>query len=59
MSNANVIKPNNMFHTPNDWEELMDWINRHHSNESVHLLTAAVMAWNLAAKVTNKETEDV
>ena len=59
MSNANVIKPHNMFHTPESWDEVERWINRHSPDERIHLLTAAMMTWNLAAKTVNKETEDV
>jgi len=47
------IKPEEMFHTPKDWEELMDWIMRHNPDDRAHLTTVAVMAWNLAARITN------
>ena len=56
------IKPNEMFHTPDDFEELQDWINRHNLDERIHLLTAAVMGFNLAAKASSelvKEIEDL
>lgn len=59
MSNANVIKPNNFFHTPESWDEVERWIDAHPKEARVILYTAAVMTWNLAAKITNKETEDV
>ena len=55
MSTVNVIKPNNMFHTPDDWQELQEWIERHSTHERIHLLTAAMMAWNLCIK--QMETE--
>ena len=57
MSNANVLTPNNMFHTPDSWKEVVDWIEAHPREDRIHLYTAAVMAWNLAAKITNEETE--
>ena len=55
MSNANVIKPHNFFHTPESWDEVERWINRHSPDERIHLLTAAMMTWNLATKTVNKE----
>ena len=50
-----------LFHTPEDWDEVMHWINQHNPEDRAHLVTAAAMTWNLAAKLTNpqKETEDV
>jgi len=47
------IKAEEMFHTPEDWDELMNWIERHNRDDRAHLVTAAIMAWNLAAKITN------
>lgn len=54
-----TIKPIGLFHTPKDWPELQDWIERHSPEERAHLWTAACMAWNLAAKITSPEEEDV
>jgi hypothetical protein len=34
------------------------WIELHRKEDRVHLYTAALMTWNLAAKTVNKETED-
>jgi len=45
-----LIEPINMFHTPSDWDELMDWVNRHAKSDRPHLLTAAAMGWNAACK---------
>ena len=62
MSNANVIKPNEMFATPNSFDEIMDWVNLHAKEDRVHLMTAAMMAWNLAAKASGdlvKEIEEL
>jgi hypothetical protein len=53
------IKPSGMFHTPDDWDELTAWIERHNAEDRVHLFTAAAMAWNLAAKLTNATGERV
>jgi len=51
-----MVKPINLFHTPNDWDEIMKWINAHNKEDIAHLTTAAAMAWNLAAK-TIKENQ--
>jgi hypothetical protein len=45
------IEPVGLFHTPSGWVELQEWIDRHDSESKAHVMTAAVMAWNLAAKV--------
>jgi len=47
-----MIKPVGLFHTPEDWDELMNWIHKHSPEDRAHLTTAAAMAWNLAAKLT-------
>jgi hypothetical protein len=49
-----------LFRTPEDWDEVMHWINLHNPKDRAHLVTAAAMSWNLAAKLTNpqKETEE-
>ena len=52
-----ILKPVDMFHTPEDWDALTAWINRHNPEDRAHLITAAMMAWNLAAKLTAPETE--
>lgn len=55
-----TIKPIGIFHTPRDWDELMDWINGHHSDERAHLIVASGMTWNLACKLapTTDKKED-
>lgn len=45
-----MIKPIKLFHTPEDWDELMVWIHQHNAEDRAHLTTAAAMAWNLAFK---------
>jgi|TARA_R110000824_G_scaffold93483_2_gene226036 hypothetical protein len=54
-----LIKPLGLFYTPQDWDELMEWINRHNTSERPHIMTAAAMGYNLAAKQSQKETQDV
>ncbi len=51
------IAAQELFHTPADWKELHDWIDAHSPEDRAHLTVAAVMAWNLAAKITNKNDE--
>ena len=53
-----LIKSIGLYHTPESWDELIEWINMHHSSDRPHLLTAAGMAWNLAAKAVEL-VEDV
>lgn len=48
-----------MFHTPKDWEELERWILLHSAEDRPHLFTAAMMAWNLAASLQQKEEQNV
>jgi hypothetical protein len=50
-----MIKPIGLFHTPKDWDELQLWIDSITSCDKIIVLTAAAMAWNLAAKETNNE----
>ena len=50
------MEPIGWVHTPNDWDELMEWIDQHAKADRPHLLTAALMAYNLACKY-HKENE--
>jgi hypothetical protein len=52
-----MLKPIGIFHTPKDWDELMLWIESSASCDKTMLLTAAGMAWNLAAKETRNTKE--
>jgi len=49
------IQPVELFYTPKRWDELMDWINQHNPSERPHLITAAMMTWNLACQFANAE----
>ena len=49
-----MLKANGMFHTPNDTNELLSWIEEHKGQDRIHVMTAAMMAWNLAAKIVNE-----
>ena len=44
------IQPVELFHTPKSHDELMDWIKQHNPEDRPHLVTAAMMAWNLACR---------
>tara|TARA_R110000796_G_scaffold245976_1_gene370508 strand:+ start:519 stop:686 length:168 start_codon:yes stop_codon:yes gene_type:complete len=50
------IKPHQLFNTPDDWDTITAWIDAHPKGDRIHLWTAAGMAWNLAAKLSTKET---
>jgi len=45
------------FHTPANWDELHAWLDNLEGSEKAMATTAAIMAWNLAAKLTNQEEE--
>jgi len=53
----NKIQPINLAHTPKDWTELTQWLEGFNGSERGVATLAALMAWNLAAKLT-QETED-
>lgn len=46
------IRPVDLFHTPKSWDEIMKWINLHNPEDRPHLITAAMMTWNLACSLT-------
>ena len=52
-----MLKPLNIFHTPKDWAELQKWLEGMHGPEAVMATTAAMMAWNLAAKTVKERSE--
>jgi len=45
------------FHTPANWTELQGWLDELNGSEKAMATVAALMAWNLAAKLTNQEEE--
>ena len=51
------LQKSKMFATPNNWEELFDYIDGFHEGEKVAAMICAHMAWNLAAEIT-KPQED-
>ena len=52
------IEPIGLAHTPEDWKELMEWLEGHNGSERGVATVAALMAWNLAASITNEPAED-
>ena len=42
----------NLFKTPKTFSEVQDWIDIHSPSERPHLITAAMMVWNLCAELT-------
>jgi hypothetical protein len=56
MATKHNLIPSGLFATPKDMDALMNWIELHSDpQEKIHCLTAAMMAWNLACKLTNPE----
>lgn len=53
----NMIKEMGIFHTPETWDELMKWVHSHSAEDRAHLVTAIGMAWNLACKEANDDTD--
>lgn len=52
-----TIKPVGLFHTPENMQELQDWLAQFTGQEAAAVNTAAFMAWNLAAKLTAQADE--
>ena len=50
-----TIKPHGLFNTPESFDVIEAWINRHPQEDRLHLMTAAMMTWNYACKVANDE----
>jgi hypothetical protein len=50
-----TLKPHGLFNTPESFDVIEEWINRHPKEERVYLMTAAMMTWNYACKVANDE----
>lgn len=51
----NILEPNTLFATPESKEEFAAWLDSLKGNEKFIALTAATMAWNLAAKLVNEQ----
>ena len=51
------LEPNHLFNTPESKEEFAAWLDSLKGDEKFIAVTAASMAWNLAAKLVNEATE--
>jgi hypothetical protein len=50
-----AIKPCNIFHTPEDMDELEQYLANFSGGEAIAARVSAMMAWNLACKLTAPE----
>lgn len=50
-----ALEPNTLFATPENKEEFASWLDGFKGQEKIIALTAASMAWNLAAKLVNEQ----
>tara|TARA_R100000951_G_C2529344_1_gene145907 strand:- start:81 stop:257 length:177 start_codon:yes stop_codon:yes gene_type:complete len=51
------LQPVGIFHTPENVQELQDYLATFTGSDAVIANTAAFMAWNLCAKLTNTPDE--
>mgnify|MGYP000461419817 CR=1 FL=1 len=56
--NTDAIQQCNLFHTPDSFKEVSDWIELHAPEERIHLYTAAHMTMNLCAQIIKQEKEE-
>jgi hypothetical protein len=47
------LKPIGLFHTPESMDEMMAYIEKFSGSERTAAMTAAMMMWNLCAKLTS------
>ena len=52
------LQPVGLFHTPDSVDELQDYLAQFTGTDAVLANTAAFMAWNLCAKLTNTTDEE-
>jgi len=57
MTYENPIVAQGFFHTPENFGEIQSWIEQHDADSRVHVLTAAMMAWNLASKLIDESNK--
>jgi len=51
------MKEQSMFATPDSMDTLMGWINAHSGDTRVHVMTAAMMMYNLIGREYREESE--
>ena len=56
---TNPIPKSNLFHAPEDWEQLFAWISGLSGSERTAATTAAMMALNLAHDLVEREKVSV
>lgn len=54
-----TLETNKLFATPESKEDFVLWLDEFKGEEKMIALTAASMAWNLAAKLVNEENTNV
>jgi len=52
-----VIKKSDLFHTPSDMGEILDWIEKHNGAEKVHLYTLHGMLVNFFSELVASHNE--
>jgi hypothetical protein len=52
------LQPVGLFHTPESVDELQDYLAQFTGADAILANTAAFMAWNLCAKLTNTTDEE-
>jgi len=55
MNDELMIKPCNLFHTPADMHELENYLDNFTGSEAIAARVSAMMAWNLACRLTTPE----
>ena len=58
MSDTTNLVPCNMFATPDSVENLQEYLSRFNGSEAMVAQTCAMMAWNLACKLTSKSESE-
>ena len=53
------LRPLKMFHSPESWDELMDWINLEDREARRSLITSAAMGFNMAVSMTSELNKGV
>ena len=49
--------PTALFHTPQSWDWMVQWIEGHHSDTRAHLTVAACMGYNLGRQHQKEITD--
>ena len=52
-----ILRPVPMFHTPGSVDALFDWLDALSGTERLIAITAAMMTWNLCARLTDPNGE--